>query len=532
MGVNSMVHNREISVLADIPRFHRNVRPDEVAMILEGRTTSYRNFDIHSSQVANGLIRAGATPQCRIGYLGKNSDSYFEILYGCAKSNMAMVPLNWRLAPPELEFILNDAGVNVLFVSSEFSGLVDKVQDGLVSVHTIVSLDAEHADWDRYASWRDRHSSEDPNVPTDREDIAVQIYTSGTTGRPKGAMLTSRSLLAVFETTEFGSAGEWNEWSDDDVNLITTPVFHIAGTGWGHYGLYNGAVNIILSEFTPDGVLNAIERFKVTKIGMVPAAIQMVLRSPRSRSTDYSSIRYLSYGASPIPAELLREAIEVFGCDFVQLYGMTEMAGVVTYLPPEDHDANGNRRMQSAGIHLPGIEIQIMDDESNVLAPGEIGEVCIKGPGMMAGYWNLPEASAQTIREDGWLRSGDAGYIDEDGYLFICDRVKDMIVSGAENIYPAEVESAIFAHPAVEDVAVIGVPSNRWGEEVRAIVVLKTGASATAEEIIDFARTNIAAYKTPKSVDFVDELPRNPSGKVLKADLRAPFWKGKERMVN
>jgi acyl-CoA synthetase (AMP-forming)/AMP-acid ligase II len=345
-------------------------------------------------------------------------------------------------------------------------------------------------------------------------------------------MLTSRSLLAVFETTEFGSAGEWNEWSDDDVNLITTPVFHIAGTGWGHYGLYNGAINIILPEFTPDNVLDAIEHFKVTKIGMVPAAIQMVLRSPRSRSTDYSSIRYLSYGASPIPTELLREAIEVFQCDFVQLYGMTEMAGVVTYLPPQDHDVNGNRRMQSAGIPLPGVEVCIMGDKSNVLAPGEIGEICIKGPGMMAGYWNLPEASAVAIGEDGWLRSGDAGYIDEDGYLFVCDRVKDMIVSGAENIYPAEVESAIFAHPTVEDVAVIGVPSDRWGEEVKAIVVLKTGASATADEIIDFARTCIAAYKTPKSVEFVDELPRNPSGKVLKTVLRAPFWQGRERMVN
>jgi acyl-CoA synthetase (AMP-forming)/AMP-acid ligase II len=224
--------------------------------------------------------------------------------------------------------------------------------------------------------------------------------------------------------------------------------------------------------------------------------------------------------------------MEVIKCDFVQLYGMTEMAGTVTYLPPEDHDVNGSRRMLSAGKPLPGIEVCIMDANSNRMAPGEMGEICIKGPAMMTGYWKLPEATAETIQKDGWLRSGDAGYIDTDGYVYVHDRVKDMIVSGAENVYPAEVESAVFAHPAVADVAVIGVPSDRWGEEVKAVVVLKAGTDATAEDIIAFARQRIAAYKTPRSVDFVAELPRNPSGKVLKTELRAPYWKDRQRMVN
>jgi fatty-acyl-CoA synthase len=527
-----MAHNTAISILPDIPRFHAKARPRDIAMIFEGRTTSYGEFDAFSSRVANGIIASGAQRQSRIGYLGKNSDHYFEILYGCAKSNTAMVAVNWRLAPPEVEFILNDAEVQLLFVSSEYVGLVERIRDSLPTVRMIVVIGAAHGNWEHYLQWRDRQSAEDPQVSVGREDVAVQMYTSGTTGRPKGAMLPHRSLLAVFESIELGSAGAWNEWSVDDVNLITTPVFHIAGTGWGHYGLYNGAKNIILPEFSIDAVLDAIERFGVTKFGIVPAALKMVLRSPRARTTDYSSIRYLSYGASPIPPDLLREAMEVIKCDFVQLYGMTEMAGTVTYLPPEDHDVNGSRRMLSAGKPLPGIEVCIMDANSNRMAPGEMGEICIKGPAMMTGYWKLPEATAETIQKDGWLRSGDAGYIDTDGYVYVHDRVKDMIVSGAENVYPAEVESAVFAHPAVADVAVIGVPSDRWGEEVKAVVVLKAGTDATAEDIIAFARQRIAAYKTPRSVDFVAELPRNPSGKVLKTELRAPYWKDRQRMVN
>jgi acyl-CoA synthetase (AMP-forming)/AMP-acid ligase II len=527
-----MAHNRDISVLADVPRLHARVRPLDIAMIFEERTTSYQALDTFSSQVANGIISSGAKRQSRIGYLGKNTDHFFEILYGCAKSNTAIVAVNWRLAPPEVEFILNDSEVHILFVSSAYLGLIESIKDRLTTVHHVVVIGGARGNWEDYVSWRDRQASKDPAAPVDREDVAVQMYTSGTTGRPKGAMLTHRNLLAVFETIEPGAAGRWNEWYADDINLITTPVFHIAGTGWGHYGLYNGIKNVILSEFSIDSVLDAIERFRVTKVGMVPAALKMLLQSPRATSTDYSSIRCLSYGASPIPPDLLREAMDIIKCDYVQLYGMTEMAGTVSYLPSEDHDLAGNPRMLSAGIPLPGIEICIMDANSNRMPAGEMGEICVKGPGMMKGYWKQPEATERTIQEDGWLRSGDVGYIDKDGYVYVHDRVKDMIVSGAENVYPAEVESALFCHPAVADVAVIGVPSDRWGEEVKAVVVLKAGTSTTAEDLIDFARKRIAAYKAPRSVDFVAELPRNPSGKVLKVELRAPYWKGKQRMVN
>ncbi len=527
-----MTHIPDIKVMADVPRYHGTTRPNDVALVFEDRVTNYADFEAHTSKVANGLISEGIKPQTRIGFLGKNSDHYFELLYGCAKANAVMVGVNWRLAPPEVEYIFNDAEAEILFIGSEFYSLVDQIKDKLTFARKIVAMDGAHEDWQLYEQWRDNQSDSDPKLSIGRDEVAVQMYTSGTTGRPKGAMITNQGFMAGFEADKDNAAGEWNMWSANDVTLVAMPVFHIGGTGWGHQGLYQGAKNIVLSEFTPDGVLDSIRDFGITKIFMVPAAMQFVLQNPRSRETDYSTIKYILYGASPIPLDLLREAIEVFKCGFVQLYGMTEMTGTVVYLPPEDHSVEGNEKMRSAGVPMPGVEICIMDENSNTLAPGEIGEICVKGPMAMKGYWNMPEASAKTIPEDGWLRSGDAGFMDRDGYVYVHDRVKDMIVSGGENVYPAEVESAIFGHDSVADVAVIGVPSERWGEEVKAVVVLKEGHDVSEDDIIGFSRERIAAFKAPKSVDFIEALPRNPSGKILKKDLRAPYWEGKERMVN
>jgi acyl-CoA synthetase (AMP-forming)/AMP-acid ligase II len=284
-------------------------------------------------------------------------------------------------------------------------------------------------------------------------------------------------------------------------------------------------------EFDPGVTLDMIQQHGITKLFLVPAAIRMVLQHPKARQTDYSSVGYICYGASPIPLDLLREAIDVFRCGFVQLYGMTETTGSATYLPPQDHDVAGNERMRSAGKPFPGVRLKVVDDSGRPLPPRQVGEICIASPVNMLGYWHLPEATGKTLI-DGYVHTGDAGYLDEDGYVYVHDRVKDMIVSGAENIYPAEVESALFGHPAVADVAVIGVPDDRWGEAVKAMIVLKPGKRATADEIIGFARERIAGYKLPKSVDFINELPRNPSGKILKRELRKPFWEGRDRHVN
>jgi acyl-CoA synthetase (AMP-forming)/AMP-acid ligase II len=288
----------------------------------------------------------------------------------------------------------------------------------------------------------------------------------------------------------------------------------------------------VISEFTPGAVFDAVELGGVTRFFMVPAALHLLLLHPRCKTVDFSRLKYIIYGASPIPLDLLRECISMFGAQFLQAYGMTETTGTIVMLPPEDHDPNGNVRMRSAGKALPGVELKIVDADGSEMPVGEVGELITRSSNNMAGYWNLPEASAKTITPDGWVYTGDAGYLDADGYLFIHDRVKDMIITGGENVYPAEVESAIYGHPAVQEVAVIGVPDEKWGEAVKAVCVPKAGTTIDEADVIAWARTKIAGFKVPKSVDVIDALPRNPSGKILRKDLRAPYWAGRERQVN
>jgi len=310
------------------------------------------------------------------------------------------------------------------------------------------------------------------------------------------------------------------------------PFFHIGGTAWGLSGLMAGARSIITREFVPSEVLGYIEEFQISKIFLVPAAMQMVVNHPRAREVNYDSIRYMLYGASPIPLDLLRTCMDVFGCGFVQLYGMTETSGTIVALPPEDHDPNGNKRMRSAGRALPGVEVGIMSEDGKLLPPGQIGQIVTRSSANMKGYWNLDAASRETLINDGWLCTGDAGEIDSDGYVYILDRVKDMIISGGENVYPAEVENALFSHAGVADAGVIGVPDKKWGEAVKACIVLKENSDVSESELIAFAKTQIAGYKCPKSIDFVTVLPRNPSGKILRRELRKPYWDKYQRAVN
>ncbi|MBI1250911.1 MAG: long-chain-fatty-acid--CoA ligase [Alphaproteobacteria bacterium] len=520
-----------IRSLADLTRVHAASRPEATAFIFEDRVTSYADLDRQSNQAANALAAEGVKRGDRVAYIGKNTDRYFEALCAVAKLEAVMTPVNWRLAGPEIVYIVNDAGAKVLLSGAETLEQVDSIRSQLTGVQRFISLEQPHPGWEDYESLRDAQPATDPGGNPGPDDIALQLYTSGTTGRPKGAMLPTRGFTALRELGE-KSPDEWNKWSDSDVSLVAMPCFHIGGTGWGITGLFYGAKGVIMREFDPTRVLDFFTRFGVTKLFMVPAAMQIVLNQPGAREVDYSKLKYLLYGASPIPLDLLREAMAVFKCGFVQMYGMTETTGTICALPPQDHDVNGGPRMRSAGKALPGVEIAILDEHGNVLPPHAVGEIATRSQANMTGYWNLPEASASTLSSENWLRTGDAGYMDEDGYLYVHDRVKDMIISGGENIYPAEVESAIYGHPAVADVAVIGVPDEKWGEAVKAMVVLREGMSATPAEIIAHARERIAGYKCPKSVDFIPALPRNPSGKILRRELRAPFWEGRTRQVN
>ncbi|MBU6372875.1 MAG: fatty acid--CoA ligase [Alphaproteobacteria bacterium] len=522
----------DIRSLADLTRVQARMRGDKIAFLFEGRATTFSALDAQSSRIAQALRAAGLAKGDRIAYLGKNTDRYFELLCGAAKAELVMTPVNWRLAAPEIAYILHDSGAKALFVGAEFLDLAAGLRAEAPGLRLLVAVeDDPHPAFLGYAALRDAQPAVDPGGAPGWDDVAVQLYTSGTTGKPKGAMLPTRGFLAL-RRTQADADVDWNKWTDADVSLVAMPCFHIGGTGWGVTGLYYGAKGVIMREFDPTRVLDFFERFEITKLFMVPAAMKIVLDQPRARDVDYSRLRYILYGASPIPLDLLREAMAVFKCGFVQMYGMTETTGTICALAPEDHDPNGSERMRSAGKALPGVEIAVIDETGARLPPRAVGEVAIRCAANMVGYWNLPDATAATLAKDNWLRTGDAGYFDEDGYLYIHDRVKDMIISGGENIYPAEVESAIYGHPDVADVAVIGVPDDKWGEAVKAMVVLKPGATTQAADLIAFARTRIAAYKCPKSVDFIPALPRNASGKILRRELRAPFWEGRTRAVN
>jgi len=517
--------------IADIPLTQARAQPDAVAFSFEGRNTTFEEFNLHTNQVANALLAAGVKKGDRVCYLGKNSDHYFELFLGAAKMGAVTTPIGWRLAPPEIAYIVNDSRAPFFFVGPEFTGAAKEVLKNAPDVKTTIAMEGGVSQWQSFESWRDAQPATPPQIKLEPSDIAIQLYTSGTTGRPKGAMLMHSNFIETHHILKNAKI-DWNTWTTDDVSLVAMPVAHIGGSGWGLWGLRAGARNVVAREFNPGQVLDFIATERISKIFLVPAAIQIVLRDPRARQTDYSRMKHVGYGASPIPLDLLREAVEVFGCGFAQMYGMTETTGTIVALPPEDHDLNGNQRMRSAGKPLPGVEVAVLDEAGNKLQPGQVGEIATRSPWNMAGYWNLSEATAKTIDKDGWLRTGDAGYLDDDGYVYIHDRVKDMIITGAENVYPAEVESAIYGHPDVADVAVIGVPDEKWGEAVKAIVVPKPGRAPDPQDIIAFARSRVASYKAPKSVDFIEALPRNASGKILRRELREPFWAGKERRVN
>ena len=497
-------------------------RPDRVGLREEGRVYSYAELDDRTARAASALIAAGLKKGDRIAWVGKNSDLYFTLFYGAARAGIVMAPIGWRLSPAEWAFIVNDTEAKIVFAGPGFEGLADQLSGKLKHNPAIVGA----ADAWAMIDGADRVSFE----PSGVNDAVLQLYTSGTTGNPKGAVLSNQNLFALRKHSNTLDL-PYTKWEDDEAVLVAMPCAHIGGTGLGIMALAAGLPGVVLAEFNPDGVFDAVEQHGVTRFFMVPAALQMLLMHPRCASVDYSRLKYILYGAAPIPLELLRQCIKVFGAQFIQAYGMTETTGTISMLPPEDHDPEGNARMRSAGKALPGVEIVILGPDGESVATGEVGEVVTRSSNNMLGYWNLPDATAKTMTDDGWIRTGDAGYLDTDGYLFIHDRMKDMIITGGENVYPAEVESAIMGFPGVADVAVIGVPDDKWGEAVKALIVPAAGAAIEAADVVAWARERIAAYKAPKSIDFIDALPRNPSGKVLRRELRAPYWEGRDRAI-
>ncbi|MCI3180635.1 acyl-CoA synthetase [Caulobacter sp. CCUG 60055] len=512
--------------VADISRVQDGARPDAVALWFEGRETTYAELDRLASRCANALIDAGVKPGDRVGVLAKGNDDFFVLWLGCAKARACLTPVNWRLAPPEIAFILKDAGAQVLVCGADYADVVDTML-GEVELHRLVQFEPGHARWPAFRDWIGAHPDRDPKLPALEDDDVIQLYTSGTTGLPKGVQLTNGNYAALFECA---IAADWGRYDPGDVVMDVAPLFHVAGANTGVLALLQGCRLVVMREVEPRALLETLQGQRVNHVFLVPALINMLLQFPGAGEADFSSLKRIFYGASPIAEDVLIRAAALFGCTFTQLYGLTETIGGGAYLPPLDHDpARG--KLRACGKPWPGFEMRVVKPGGEIAAPFEVGELQIRSRGVMKGYWNRPDATREAIDAEGWFKSGDAGYVDGDGYFYIHDRVKDMIVTGGENVYPAEVENALFGHPDVADAAVIGVPDERWGEAVKAVVVLKPGAVADPGAIIAHCRERIAGYKTPKSVDFVAVLPRNPSGKVLRRELRAPYWEGKGRMV-
>jgi acyl-CoA synthetase (AMP-forming)/AMP-acid ligase II len=518
-------------LLHDSLDFFAREKRDQLCIECGDRRLDFGAAREHTDRLARALVSQGLGRGDRFAVLAKNCLEYPLVYFAGSKSGTVPVPLNYRLAPPELAYIVRDAGARLVIARGELAQQLEPVRAELGDVKTWVSLDGPRLDgWIDYAEWLEGQPAGAPDGRGEADDDLYQMYTSGTTGRPKGAVLTHAAVAAnlIQQLAAVKSL-------PSDHTLVVAPLYHAAAALTALGSISSGGSMVVHEDFSPVEVVRALSQGGVHRTTLVPAMIQACLvLVPDVAERNYEKLHTIVYGASPIAADVLRKALEVFGCDFTQGYGMTETTAAVTFLSPADHRRALEERPElllSAGRPLPGTEIRIADENDEPLPSGAVGEILARGDQLMKGYWNLAEASAAALR-GGWMHTGDAGRVDEEGYLFIEDRVKDMIVSGGENVYPREVENALFEHPAVADVAVIGVPDERWGESVKAIVVLRAGQEASADDLIEFCKGRLAGYKRPRSVDFLAELPRNASGKVLKKELREKYWEGHDRRVS
>ena len=515
------------------------LHPDRPALLCDERTVSWREFAARVARLAGAFRERGVVPGDRIAIVSNNSDRYVEFYFATLWCGGVILPINTRASIDEMAACIDDAEPALLACDRAHVDAARTLRERCASVRGLViaaASDANDAAGCRADSgeghWEDLVRSSAPIEDERRSgsDLACLFYTGGTTGRAKGVMLSHDNLMAnaMMQIANLGLG-------DGAVHLHVSPMFHVAGGARVFSTTAAGATHATIGAFDPDAFLAAIERFKVSVTVVVPTVLNRLVDHPNLDRYDLSSLKLLSYGASPMPEALLERALDRFkGIAFLQSYGMTELSPVATMLLPRYHTFEGPDAgyTRSAGQAVYNADVVAMDDHDTPVPTGTIGEICVRGPMVMQGYWRQPELTAQAVR-DGWMHTGDAGYIDERGFVFLVDRVKDMIVTGGENVYSAEVENAIYQHPAVHECAVIGVPSDQWGEAVHAIVVPKPNATVSAAEIVAFCRDRIAHYKTPKSCEIrAQELPKSGAGKIMKAELRKPFWKDATRGIN
>jgi len=510
-------------------------RPRQPALRQGSRALDFAQLEQATARIANALTAAGIGPGARVACLTQDHIDCLLLTLAACRVGAVCMPVNWRLAPGEIGYVVRHGQAALLLADRQFLPAVRAAE--LQDVPLLLCTEGAHDGLQGFADWYAPHPPEQLPRPAGPMDDALQLYSSGTTGLPKGVVLTHRGLVSTCETV----ARDWG-FGAGDVNGNPLPTFHVAGMTMLLLTVHAGGVTVAFPTFEPPQFIAAIARERITHAFLVPAMLLFMLQQPSARDADYRTLRLIAYGGSPISETLLADAIAAFGCDFLQVYGMTEVSGPVTFLMPQDHrvalsSPDQAHLLRSAGRPAGGARLRIVEPGSGRELPeGLVGEIWIESIRNLSRYWRDDEATARAFPEGrseagGWFRSGDGGYL-RDGFLYIHDRIKDMVVSGGENIYPAEVENALMAHPAVADCAVIGVPDDTWGESVKACVVPRPGATVAADELIAFTRERLAHYKCPRSVDFLETLPRNPSGKILKRVLREPYWQGHARAVN
>lgn len=506
--------------LAGIVDSHAQSKPDAIAIRFGERQWSWAEWSSRIRRTAGVLRATGLERGDCVAVLDKNHPACLEVLIAGASIGVATTVINWRVIGDELVHVLADSGARVLLVGAELRGAAEAAAGRAPGVNRIIELG------DEYESLLAAAAPTQPDPSVDENETALVIYSSGTTGRPKGVLLSQRALV-----NHASNLAPAFPFAEGDANLVAMPLFHVGGIGYALFGIRSGAPTFMTREPDAATLIGAV-RAGATHAFFVPPVIARFLDAGEAATAALAGLRYIVYGAAPMPVPLLHRALSTWpGTKFVQVYGQTELCGAVTALSDDDHrDAARPELQLAAGKAVLGCEIRVVDPETGKqLPPGESGEVWVRSNQNMTGYLNRPEATAETITDDDWVRTGDIGRLDSDGYVYIEDRIKDMIITGGENVYGPEVESVLIEHPAVEDAAVIGVPDDFWGESVKAIVV--SGGTTDAKDIIEFCRQHLAGFKCPRTVDFVPELPRNASGKILKTQLREPFWRDRVRSV-
>jgi len=505
--------------------------PEKVAAICGDTRLSFQELDERVNRLSSALSGLGLKKTDRISVLSFNCHRFLELYYGIAQLGAVVVPINFRLQPPEIKYIVNHSGSKAIAVDPALVSLIEPIRTELQSIeHFILISDNQQKG---YLSHEELLGGGNPNYhgPDVREDELLGLfYTSGTTAEPKGVMLSHKNMLSNIVHSE----GVYN-YFPEDIYLHAAPMFHLADGAAVFSHTTRGATQVFIPRFDPRQVLETIAQERVSLLLLVPTMLNFVLQQPDIDSYDLSSLRHLTYGASPIAPDLLKRAMKVLNCEFGQGYGLTEASPLLTVLKHEDHlvtDENGANRLTSCGKPVNGVDVKVVKEDGTEVRPGEVGEIIARGPNIMLGYWKRPEETEDTLR-DGWLHTGDLATVDDEGYIYLVDRKKDMIVTGGENVYSTEVEAVLYAHPAVKEAAVIPIPDPDWGEAVHACVAVRDGKQVTAEELQEFCHSQLANYKVPRSIEFIEgELPKGGTGKILKKLLKERYWKDRERRIS